>query len=278
MSGPWAQDAPEALLRAVAVGWEGLVAVEEPPSAGGPPLSLLHVGPVPDPETGRLVFAADPAPPEPPRSLRMSLAQAGMDAHSPPACTTDLAYIAGRRRLRRLVEYGTLVIWTARPGDTESVRCGALPLSDGSRRFVLCAVARAAEHFIIDPPPFGIERHHWRLLAETAPCLTVAGQGRGHVLVVIPADRLDPGTPPAGAVSFNVRHDQGHLVLETSLWRPDRQQAISIDITTPHQRDLALLLAGQDHVHVVAVEGGTGRITRTLRASLPRAPRRSGEQ
>ncbi|MCC6832367.1 MAG: hypothetical protein IT200_13555 [Thermoleophilia bacterium] len=270
MTGPRGDGPPAALLRAVALGWEGLVAVEEPPSPGDPPLMLLHVGPAPDPLTSRLTFAVRPGGPGPPRFLRMWLSDV-LDGPDPPlACTTDMAYAAGRRRLRRLAEHGTLVVWTARPGDTGSVRCGRVVLSAGARRFLLAAVAKASEHFVSDPPPFGIGRRRWRLLAEHAPCLTEAGDDRGEVLVVIPADRLRPSAAPAGAVSFDVLHDDGRVVLETRLWRPDRQSAVAIDITGPDEHALALHLAGQDHVHVVAVERGTGRITETLRAALRR--------
>lgn len=268
MSDSRRHEPPRALLRAVAQGWEGLVAVEEPPSPGGPPLMLLHVGPPPDPETSRLTFAVRPAAPAPPRFLRVWLDDVVTGGDPTLACTTDLAYAAGRRRLRRLAEHGTLLVWTARPGRPTSVRRGRLPLSDGARRFILGAVEMAAEYFVTDPPPFGLPTRRWRLLAGDAPCLTPAGEDRDEVLIVIPADRLGPSTAPAGAVSFDLIHRDGRVLLETRLWRPDREVVEEIDITDDHQRSLALRLPGQGHVHIVAVERGTGRIIETLRASL----------
>lgn len=265
------EEPPPALLRAVALGWEGLVAVEEPRSPDGPPLMLLHVGPPPDPETSRLTFAIRPAAPEPPRFLRMWIDDVAPAGDPPLVCTTDLAYMVGRRRLRRLADHGTLLVWTARPGRPASVRCGRLALSDSARRFLLNAVEVAAEHFVSDPPPFGVPLRRWRQLSGSAPCLIAAGDDRDEALIVIPADRLGPSAAPAGAVSFDLVQRDGRVLLATRLWRPDRETVVEIDITDAGQRSLALRLPEQGHVHVVAVDSRTGRITETLRASLQAA-------
>jgi hypothetical protein len=265
-------DPPAALLRAVAQGWTGLVAVDGRGTDGEDPVTLLHVGPPPGGGAARLAVEGLPGRCGRPRFVRMWL------EHDPPApgrgggCRTDLAHAAGRRRMRALAAHGAVTVWTARPCDRASVRRLRVPLADGARRALRDVAARAGECFTADPPPFGLTGPCWRRLAERAPCLAEAGDDDPEVLVVIPADGLGRSSAPAGAVSFDVRRRDGRVILATRLWRPDRDTVVEIDIADVAQRDLALTLSAQAHVHVVAVERGTGRITESLRASLRGGP------